>query len=405
VVVWRFYRQRQLTKMQYARARWLFLVAFFPIAYAGWLALSGVHHDEQSRIHPYGSRLTSPLYGSVRQFSWTYSFREPVQGVWNAISYHETWQDAEPNLELLGEQLTRLKKERPKNQNEHRLQQQKIQNLSLAIMQLVKDSRDEQYLRAEQEWLLSSAQLSATLDLPQEPRQKLDQSQAGVVMANWSRYVDRRELVDISDLRLMVNIGKIFEASGDREIALKCYELFVSKLRGTVADSTDVGVRVKGGLEGSFDQLETIFEGAIRRLQLIGNKMALEGKTFQGQSFQLSDYEGRVVLVDYWATWCGPCVAEYPQIRKLYDKYHGRGFDVVGVSMDADRDSLASYLKEKEVPWVVLNDADAGGKHPSTEYYNIQTVPAMFLIGRDGKVISTTVEVAQLDALLDELLK
>lgn len=391
--------------MQRSCPRRLFLVLSIPVVYAVWLGVAARQLGESSQSHPYGSRLTSPLSSTDSQCTRTYSFQDTLQWSWNVISYRETWQEAERNLQDLVEQLSRLKKVRPKDQNEHRLQQQEIQNLSFAIMQLVQDSKNDQYLRAEQEWLLSSAMLLTSQESHDTPSQKIDHKHADIVLTNWSRYVERRKIVDNSDLRLMVNIGKIFEANGDREIALKCYELFVSKLRGTVADSTDVGVRVKGGLEGSFDQLVTIFEGAIRRLQLIGNKMVLEGKSFQGQSFQLSDYEGRVVLVDYWATWCGPCVAEYPQIRKLYEKYHGRGFDVVGVSMDADRDSLASYLKEKEVPWVVLNDAEAGGKHPSTEYYSIQTVPAMFLIGRDGKVISTTAEVAKLDAILDELLK
>ena len=386
-------------------SRRLLLVLSIPVVYAGWLGVGGKDLAKFPRSHPYGSRLTSPLCSTDRQFARAYSPQDTLRWSWNTITFRETWQGAEGNYQDPFEQLSRLKKERPKDQNEHRLQQQKIQNLSFAIMQLVQDSENEQYLRAEQEWLLSSALLSTSQESNDKPSRKFDPVQAATVLANWSRYIERREIVDLSDLRLMVNIGKSFEASGDREMALKCYELFVSKLTGKTTDSTDVGVRVKGGLEGSFDQLVTIFAGTIRRLQLIGNKMELEGQTFQGQSFQLKDYEGRVVLVDYWATWCGPCVAEYPQIRKLYDKYHGRGFDVVGVSMDADRESLATYLKEKDVPWVVLNDAETGGKHPSTEYYSIQTVPAMFLVGRDGRVISTAVEVAKLDAILDDLLK
>ena len=385
--------------------RWRFLVLIVPILYVGWISRTGWGPDALFQTHPYGKGLTSPLFSIDQLDSQSLGCLGTAESPWMAISYLESRQDAESNWQSLVDQLSRLKKVRPKDQNEHRLQQQKIQNISFAIMQLVQDSKSDQYLRAEQEWLLSSALLSTSQALIDKQQLQFDRVKANTVLSNWSRYIERREVVDISDLRLMVNIGQNFEANGDREMALKCYELFVSKLRGKVTDSTDVGVRVKGGLEGSFDQLVTIFEGTIRRLQLSGNKMELEGETFQGQSFRLNEYEGRVVLVDYWATWCGPCVAEYPQIRKLYDKYHGRGFDVVGISMDADRDSLAKYLKEKDVPWVVLNDAETGGKHPSTEYYSIQTVPAMFLVGRDGKVISTAVEVSKLEAILEDLLK
>ena len=73
--------------------------------------------------------------------------------------------------------------------------------------------------------------------------------------------------------------------------------------------------------------------------------------------------------------------------------------------MDADRESLAKYIQEKAVPWIVLNDEKQEGKHPSTEYYSIQTVPAMFLIGRDGKVISTQIEVPKLEPILQNALK
>jgi hypothetical protein len=73
--------------------------------------------------------------------------------------------------------------------------------------------------------------------------------------------------------------------------------------------------------------------------------------------------------------------------------------------MDADRNSLSAYISEKDVPWIILNDAENGGKHPSTEFYNIQTVPSMFLIGRDGNVIATTVEVPKLEQMLQLALK
>ncbi|HZY86294.1 MAG TPA: TlpA disulfide reductase family protein, partial [Gemmataceae bacterium] len=70
-----------------------------------------------------------------------------------------------------------------------------------------------------------------------------------------------------------------------------------------------------------------------------------------GRAVDLSKLRGKVVLVDFWATWCGPCVAELPNVRAVYDRYHAQGFEVVGISLDHSRDKLAEYVKEKQVPW------------------------------------------------------
>ena len=61
--------------------------------------------------------------------------------------------------------------------------------------------------------------------------------------------------------------------------------------------------------------------------------------------------KGKIVLIDFWATWCGPCVRELPNVQKVYAAYHDKGFDIIGVSLDSDKDKLTSFLKEKQVPW------------------------------------------------------
>jgi thiol-disulfide isomerase/thioredoxin len=81
-----------------------------------------------------------------------------------------------------------------------------------------------------------------------------------------------------------------------------------------------------------------------------GQEIEIAGPTVQGPPFDLRQLRGKVVLVDFWATWCGPCVAELPHVREVYDRYHDKGFEVVGVSLDTSRDKLAEYIKEKQVP-------------------------------------------------------
>lgn len=312
--------------------------------------------------------------------------------------------DSDSKLTQLRTELTQLKKQKPKNAAEFRELQLAIQSITTRAMNIINNPQSAEFLNFERDWLASSVHLvPGTANAPASSQ--TDQRHSlSEIMDRWSDYVSRRQVLDLSDLRLMSQMGKTLEEKCDSDTAAKSYEVFLQTLTKGLDNNTDVGVRIKGDAKGSYQQLQTIFAGTIRRLRLVGSAMELSGKTFQGQEFNLSEYQGKVVLVDFWATWCGPCVAEYPQIRSLWEKYHDQGFEVVGVSMDSDRESLATYLREKEVPWIVLNDAAHEGKHPSTEHYSIQTVPAMFLIGRDGKVITTKVEVAKLEKLLQEAL-
>lgn len=310
---------------------------------------------------------------------------------------------AADELEQLMEELRQLKKQRPKTVSEFRAQHVAIRSIAAAALHKIVDSSSDNYLEIERDWILSSTLLVTPVSDSSQIKSREDAISVDAVLESWRKYVERRRTLDLADLRLISQMAKHIEATCNASESIHCYEYLLNKITGAT-NNADVGVRIKGDLEGSYKQLEIIFAGAVRRLQLIGAPLKLSGRTFDGQDFQIESYRGKVVLVDYWATWCGPCVAEYPQIRELWEKYNAAGFEVVGVSMDDDRSSLAKYIKEKSVPWVILNDEEQGGKHPSTEYYNIQTVPAMFLIGRDGNVITTKVEVSKLEALLREAL-
>lgn len=153
-------------------------------------------------------------------------------------------------------------------------------------------------------------------------------------------------------------------------------------------------------------ELAAMMAGAARRMQLMGNEMPLEGITVDGKDFNWDEYRGKVVLVDFWATWCRPCIEEMANIRANYKKYHDRGFDVVGISTDQERPALDSFLKNNELPWTILVDEDLkkAGRESMSVRYGVFGIPNVTLVGKDGKVIAMNPRGPELGERLAELL-
>jgi peroxiredoxin len=105
-----------------------------------------------------------------------------------------------------------------------------------------------------------------------------------------------------------------------------------------------------------------------------------------GHPLSVSQYKGKVVLIDFWATWCMPCVIELPEIQKAYDKFHDQGFQVVGVSLDDDKDRLKEFVQQKKLPWPQYFDGKAWENKLAVKY-GVAFTPTTFLIDRDGKII------------------
>ncbi len=145
-----------------------------------------------------------------------------------------------------------------------------------------------------------------------------------------------------------------------------------------------------------------MIKGIGRRLQLPGKTMIVKGKTLEGEPFDLAREKGRVVLVQYWATWCGPCLVEMTNVLKNYELYHHRGFDVVGISIDEDKAALEEFLEKRKLPWPILLDSEA--EQSNAERYGVMGIPQLILVDQQGKVVSLEARGPKLGEELEKLL-
>jgi thiol-disulfide isomerase/thioredoxin len=125
-----------------------------------------------------------------------------------------------------------------------------------------------------------------------------------------------------------------------------------------------------------------------------------------GREVDLAQLRGKVVLIDFWATWCGPCKEELPNVLAAYRKYHAQGFEVVAVSLDGekDRQKLVDYCREHELPWPQHFDGQ-GWKNEFATRFGIRAIPAMFLLDQEGKVVATDARGKKLEQEVKRLLK
>ena len=123
-----------------------------------------------------------------------------------------------------------------------------------------------------------------------------------------------------------------------------------------------------------------------------------------GKPISLQQYRGKVVLLDFWAVWYGPCIGEMPKVKRVYDTYKDQGFDVIGVSLDTDETRLRNYLKKNNISWRQIFSGQKW-KSPLAQQYHIQTIPAPWLIARDGTLISREAKGVKLEQLVVEALK
>ena len=111
----------------------------------------------------------------------------------------------------------------------------------------------------------------------------------------------------------------------------------------------------------------------------------------------------KYTLVDFWASWCGPCMEEVPHLKQAYDKFHGRGFEIYGVSLDNDNDKWLGAIREHGMGWVQVSDLN-GFDNLAAKDYAVQSIPSNFLIDAQGRIVAKNLRGEDLCSKVAELL-
>lgn len=183
----------------------------------------------------------------------------------------------------------------------------------------------------------------------------------------------------------MLQLAQSQEALGKDEEAIEWYTRLAKEFSGT-------GLSEKA-------------TGAKRRLTSVGKPLALKGKTLEGKTFDISTVRGRIVAVQYWATWSDRCKEDMDTLKQLYAKYGRKGFQPIGVILDNDSKAAAAFIRGKSVAWPQLHEPGGLDDSRLAKELGIPNLPYMILVDEKGNVIDRDAHVAELDKELGKRLK
>ena len=199
--------------------------------------------------------------------------------------------------------------------------------------------------------------------------------------ALYAKYKDQKtdEVAQILMMKAELYLAVVNAPEGDPEKAAEVLQ----KVKRDLPE-TEFGKRVDSILDGLKRPIEA---ERIRDTLVVGAKFPdFNVADLAGQPLSVANNKGRVVLIDFWATWCPPCRAELPNVIATYQKYHSKGFDIIGVSLDEDKAQLLSCIKDHNMAWPQYYDGKKWDNQLAMNY-GVEIAPTTYLLDGEGKII------------------
>jgi thiol-disulfide isomerase/thioredoxin len=264
------------------------------------------------------------------------------------------------------------------------------------------------------------ARCEAANDMTPEVRKKYLLGAAGRQLTQAGVATTQKKPVDLAALR--ARIDRLIAAYPDADEVGISFDRHVSLYRRGGAGPEEVVALLQQYADSPHAKVRGIAETGLTMHKAKEKPLDWKFTAADGREVDLVKLRGKVVLIDFWATWCKPCVAEIPHLKDAYAKYHAKGLEIVGISLEmagvapdatpeqaapklaAAKKKLLDFVAKNDLPWPQFYDG-TGWKNPYTTKYGIRGIPAMFLLDREGRVVSMDARGEKLDRQVQALLE
>ncbi len=280
--------------------------------------------------------------------------------------------------------LAQAKGLKPRNPHQYQAMQTAIRDASKQLVKLLGKSTDDPKIaklvqQAELDTISSSLSLMAFVG--EDAQQK--------TLEQVHEFLKSRTELSLQDTQTGVLAATMLELQPNKKPARDTYQLLYDLLENDEREEMQA--------------LRLNLKASMGRLDLLGSRFELDAKSLDGRDIRTDDYAGKFVIVDFFASWCQPCLTEAPHLQKQFEKYKAKGLEVIAISLDTEADALDKYLQRAKLPWPVIHDDHEDPMQRLQMKFGVSQLPTVLLLNKEGLVVSLEARGAELERWMQVL--